>query len=62
MAVAEKFRIGDIVGLKSGGPKMTVTEVLEEHVRTAWFAGSKKENGVFPLEAVLIYQEEKGKP
>ena len=57
--MAEKFKIGDIVQLKSGGPKMTVTKVLEEGVNTAWFAGSKKEAGTFPFEAVMAYQEEK---
>ena len=57
--MAEKFKIGDIVQLKSGGPKMTVTQVLERVVHTAWFAGSKKESGAFPFDAVMIYQEEK---
>lgn len=58
--MANQFNIGDIVQLKSGGPKMTVTRVQDKHVSTAWFAGSKKEDGVFPLEAIVIY-EEKGK-
>ena len=57
--MAEKFKIGDIVQLKSGGPKMTVTQVLESVVHTAWFAGSKKEAGGFPFDAVVFYQEEK---
>ena len=57
--MTEKFKIGDIVQLKSGGPKMTVTNVLERVVHTAWFAGSKKEMGAFPFEAVMTYQEEK---
>jgi uncharacterized protein YodC (DUF2158 family) len=58
--MAEEFKIGDIVQLKSGGPKMTVTNVLSESVvQTAWFAGSKKEAGGFPFDAVVIYQEEK---
>ena len=55
--MADKFKIGDIVLLKSGGPKMTVTAVLEKVVHTAWFAGSKKETGAFPFEAVDAYQE-----
>lgn len=57
--MAEQFKIGDIIQLKSGGPKMTVTDVREKHVNTAWFAGSKKEAGMFPFEAVVFYQEEK---
>lgn len=58
--MTDKFKIGDIVQLKSGGPKMTVTNVLSERVvHTAWFAGSKKETGGFPFDAVVIYEEEK---
>lgn len=56
--MANKFKIGDIVQLKSGGPKMTVTAVLEKAVQTAWFAGSKKEQGAFPFDAVINYPEE----
>jgi uncharacterized protein YodC (DUF2158 family) len=56
--MADKFKIGDIVQLKSGGPKMTVTSVLEKVVHTAWFAGSKKEAGVFPFDAIATYQDE----
>lgn len=56
----DQFNIGDIVQLKSGGPKMTVTRVKDKHVETAWFAGSKKESGMFPLEAISIAtQQEK---
>ncbi|MEZ7809957.1 YodC family protein [Alcaligenes phenolicus] len=58
--MANSFEMGDIVILKSGGPKMTVTEVFKDSsVRTVWFAGSRKEDGVFPSEALLIYQEER---
>ncbi len=55
--MAEKFKVGDIVQLKSGGPKMTVTAVLEKVVHTAWFAGSKNEKAAFPFDAVAPYQE-----
>jgi uncharacterized protein YodC (DUF2158 family) len=53
-----KFKIGDIIQLKSGGPKMTITEVDGKHVRTVWFGGSKLENGRFPLEAIAPFKEE----
>ena len=56
--MAEKFKIGDIVQLRSGGPKMTVTAVLETVVQTAWFVGSKKETGAFPFDVIVIHQEE----
>lgn len=59
--MAEDFKIGDVVQLNSGGPKMTVTNVLskEQYVHTTWFAGSKKENGGFPFASVKLYSEEK---
>ena len=59
--MADKFKVGDIVQLKSGGPKMTVTDVFENEVRTAWFAGNKNEKTAFPFDAVAIFQEEQKK-
>jgi uncharacterized protein YodC (DUF2158 family) len=51
------FNIGDLVELKSGGPKMTVTRVDDLGIRTivrcTWFADSKKEQGEFPPEALV---------
>jgi uncharacterized protein YodC (DUF2158 family) len=54
--MADTFKIGDVVQLKSGGPKMTVV-AIGELVRCAWFFGdnSKQEASAFPagaLEAV----------
>jgi uncharacterized protein YodC (DUF2158 family) len=55
----KRFEIGDVVQLKSGGPKMTVTEIDgKTHVRTAWFGGSKLEHGRFPLDTITPYKEE----
>jgi uncharacterized protein YodC (DUF2158 family) len=53
----KKFKPGDIVRLKSGGPDMTVTEPHhnEEEWICKWFGGKKLEVGHFPeatLEAV----------
>lgn len=55
-----KFKVGDVVQLKSGGPKMTVTsvEVKDNYIYTAWFAGSKNERGRFPYDAITIVKEE----
>lgn len=55
------FKVGDIVQLKSGGPKMTVTDPngYDEKVHTSWFAGSKHENGRFPSAALQIPTEDK---
>jgi uncharacterized protein YodC (DUF2158 family) len=47
----DEFKVGDIVQLKSGGPKMTVGERPLGHsargVYCQWFAGSKLESGYF---------------
>jgi uncharacterized protein YodC (DUF2158 family) len=53
------FQIGDVVKLKSGGPKMTVTGTGKDMsgkptVGCTWFVqhDTKKETGAFPVEAV----------
>ncbi|MER8979267.1 DUF2158 domain-containing protein [Mesorhizobium sp. M0870] len=49
------FTVGEIVQLKSGGPKMTVVSVHaggNDSIQTTWFAGAKKEGGYFPPEAL----------
>jgi uncharacterized protein YodC (DUF2158 family) len=57
--MAQKFKPGDIVALKSGGPPMTVTEELSSHLtgrptnyQCQWFAGKKLEAGIFPADAL----------
>ena len=54
--MAETFKVGDLVELKSGGPAMTVMRVDDEgHVHTNWFSGrdrGKLEKGEFPIEAL----------
>ncbi|EGQ8176521.1 YodC family protein [Vibrio vulnificus] len=59
------YAVGDIVKLKSGGPDMTVKEVITKGLGSAdygafsgsyrcqWFAGKKLDNGVFPQESLL---------
>jgi uncharacterized protein YodC (DUF2158 family) len=51
MSEPEKFEIGEVVCLKSGGPKMTVDGMGEYsegfRISCVWFEGSKKFNGVF---------------
>lgn len=56
--MTKKFKVGDVVQLRSGGPKMTVTEIHDTGVRTAWFAGSKKEQGYFPFDSIVIALED----
>ena len=52
-----KFKIGDTVQIKSGGPIMTVGGLTDDAaensgVNTTWFANGKECNGSF-LEAIL---------
>jgi uncharacterized protein YodC (DUF2158 family) len=60
-----KFKVGDIVQLKSGGPEMTISnirsslseeydEFLNPTIRytTHWFSGKKLETGSFPEEVL----------
>lgn len=60
--MTQEFKTGDIVQLKSGGPKMTVTEVKdfmgELHVYCTWFAGAKNEHNSFPPDALVPIEEE----
>lgn len=59
----DKFNVGDIVLLKSGGPKMTVIhdDIGTDMVETTWFAGSKCETGVFPIMALVAVPSEDAK-
>lgn len=58
-----QFKPGDVVKLKSGGPKMTVQNMSPViggrgwTVRCDWFAGSKKEQGVFAPEQLVHFTE-----
>lgn len=55
-----KFEIGDTVQLKSGGPKMSVTNVGTHRVTKkptvicAWFVNDKVEKSDFPPEALQL--------
>jgi uncharacterized protein YodC (DUF2158 family) len=58
--VDKEFKAGDMVQLKSGGPKMTVVEVsniVDKVVRTSWFAGSKLSHGNFSPASIIHYVE-----
>ncbi len=49
----EEIKIGDVVCLKSGGPPMTVVEILGEHsVRCGYFIEHQYESTpLLPMEA-----------
>ena len=57
-----KFKIGDVVTLKSGGPLMTIHNIgeysasgLNPGLLCVWFDGAKKVEDVFHPDAVAIY-------
>jgi uncharacterized protein YodC (DUF2158 family) len=55
------FQKGDIVIVKSGGPRMTVAELVTEgtytgYIRCVWFEGKKQQGGYFD-EVVLVKDE-----
>ena len=54
-----EFKPGDVVMLKSGGPKMTVDQIGDsasnrEMVWCDWFEGNKKFNDSFPPTSLKI--------
>jgi uncharacterized protein YodC (DUF2158 family) len=61
MSEQVKFKIGQIVKLKSGGPDMTVQSKGNEagtRYSCQWFAGKKLENGTFPTESLQSVAKE----
>jgi len=42
-----QFKPGDIVVLKSGGPKMTVDSISDNNISCIWFADNKAESRTF---------------
>ena len=60
----EKFDSGNIVELKSGGPKMSITELGihksgKPYVHRSCFVGNKKDGGIF-ISATLKSVEKHG--
>ena len=61
--MAQEFKVGDVVQLKSGGPLMTVTYVGEQdgapRVWCSWFVNNtKEEKGTFPPAALTAVSDE----
>ena len=53
----DSFKVGDVVVLKSGGPRMTVTKAGnsasgEPTCWVSWFENNKAVNGAFPSGAL----------
>lgn len=59
------MKVGDVVRLKHGGPKMTVTEIREyskQSLETVWFEeGSIRQYGYFDPKAVRIVRKRRAK-
>ena len=55
----EKFKAGDLVQLKSGGPKMVVEQFQDyrEYYECTWFSGAKHNSQKFKEEALVAYEE-----
>lgn len=51
-----RFKVGDMVVLKSGGPKMTIQEIGEisntEKATCFWFEGNNLKKDYFSLESL----------
>lgn len=57
----QEFKIGDVVQLKSGGPKMTIDAIdkfgmgaTHNQARCVWFDGTKRVEGLFELQALML--------
>ncbi len=59
----DKFKIGDAVQLKSGGPKMIVNGTLSgDLLRCTWFAGLENREANFSPDALRYFQEPESSP
>ena len=61
------FKIGDVVTLKSGSPKMTITNARDRngvpHVWTSWINKvGKEEHGFYHADAVMLPCEQEPRP
>ncbi|MEQ6120992.1 DUF2158 domain-containing protein [Reichenbachiella sp. MALMAid0571] len=57
--MGQKFKSGDVVYLKSGGPKMTVKNYEPEggnEVICTWFVDKKPEERAFPEDLLELYK------
>jgi uncharacterized protein YodC (DUF2158 family) len=59
-----QFEVGDVVRLRSGGPKMTIQEVIQigGNIRCQWFVQGEVRHSVFHPRSLqkLAWDEERG--
>lgn len=48
-----ELKIGDVVQLKSGGPKMTIANEEQGEFICLWFSGDERMSGKFPRESLI---------
>jgi uncharacterized protein YodC (DUF2158 family) len=53
--MADAFKVGDVVQLKSGGPQMTVKFLDGDDVICMWFDGKRTLDERFPAETLAKY-------
>ncbi len=62
--MTEQFKAGDMVQLKSGGPRMTIREIEDwdggPRAWCQWFQGTDSKEGVFPLTSLTIATQRSG--
>jgi uncharacterized protein YodC (DUF2158 family) len=52
------FTVGEIVQLKSGGPRMTIKSIDGSDVACIWFSGHKLNGRSFPLMTLMASSAE----
>ncbi len=55
----QQFKAGDVVVLKSGGPRMTVVKCNSETVEVQWFTKRVLNATIQPINAVELIKEAK---
>jgi len=48
------YKIGTVVQLTSGGPKMTISKINNNRVTCQWFVGNELKSGEFDLEVLMM--------
>ena len=58
--MADNLNAGDLVQLKSGGPKMTIERLMPsgDSFKCTWFSGNKHNTEVFRKDALVPFVEE----
>ena len=54
--MSNKFKVGDVVNLKSGSPEMTVSSIEDKICKCVWFDRSCKMEDSFPQELLEKYE------